>query len=360
MSARILSALLAASVAAVCAAASANAQRPESSAASSGRAAPGYKPPRMANGQPDLSGSWTNAALTNLTRPAQFKWLTLTDKEHEDAVWVNPRARRVRTDDNLAATHGQPLGEQENAYAASGARGYNAFWHDYGATYGRVKETWRTSWIVEPTDGKIPYTEAGRKYVEAVRSNLGNGYDNPEERSVGERCVVGFSGVAGPPIMNTSYNNHLQFVQTSDYFVIELEMVHDVRIIPLRDTHLRNAPGTRFGNSIGRWEGDTLVVETIDVRPDGGNQAIITGQGKIIERFTRYSDKQILYEFEVHDPTLYTSAWKGEMSFNTGKGPVYEYACHEGNYGLWNILSGGRQNDLKGKPNVAPDDRREE
>ncbi len=319
-----------------------------------------YKPPRAAGGKPDLGGSWTNAALTSLSRPNQFKSLTLTDKEHEDAVWTNPRATRVRTDDNLAATRGQPLGEQERAYAASGARGYNAFWHDYGETYGRVKDTWRTSWIIDPADGNIPYTDRGKKHVEEVRRVRGNGYDNPEERSVGERCIVGFSGVAGPPIMNTSYNNHLLIVQTPDFIVIELEMVHDVRIIPLRETHWPMAPGAWFGNSIGHWEGDALVVETINVRPDAGNQVVITSAGKIVERFTRYSDKQILYEFQVSDPILCTSIWKGEMIFNTGKGPVYEYACHEGNYGLRNILSGGRENDRRGKPNLAPEDRREE
>jgi hypothetical protein len=187
----------------------------------------------------------------------------------------------------------------------------------------------------------------------------GTGYDNPEERGAGERCIVGFGGTGGPPLMNVLYNNNYQIIQSPDAVVLVTEMVHDARIIPLNAAHKPNALNPYLGDSIGWWEGDTLVVETININPNGGGQVQLTPSGKIIERFTRYSDAQVLYEFEVIDPLLYSQVWKGEVGLNRVDQNVYEYACHEGNYGLHGILEGGRANDRSGKGNGEKGDRDE-
>jgi hypothetical protein len=321
------------------------------------RTAPGYTAPRLAIGQPDLQGVWTNASNTSLTRPSQFKSLTMTDEEAALARERNPSNIRQKTDDNQKIEDGLLDGKDLNA-----GRGYNAFWIDPGNNYANVKGTWRTSWIVDPPSGQIPFSEAGRKVAATRRTGRGTGYDNPEERALGERCIIGFGGTGGPPMMNVLYNNNYQFIQSPDHVVIVVEMNHDARIIPLNGKHRPKEMAPYLGDSIGRWEGDTLVVETVNLHPNqaiGGGQVALTETGKITERFTRYSDTQILYEFEVNDPTLYTQVWKGEVALNQVDGSMYEYACHEGNYGLEGILAGGRANDKAGKNNRVDGDRDE-
>ena len=321
------------------------------------RTAPGYRAPRLAIGQPDLQGVWTNASNTSLTRPAQFKSLVMTDEEATLARERNPSNIRQKTDDNQQLSDGLLDGKDLNA-----GRGYNAFWIDPGNNYANVKGTWRTSWIVDPPSGQIPFSEAGRKVASARRTGRGTGYDNPEERALGERCIIGFGGTGGPPMMNVLYNNNYQFIQSPDHVVIVVEMNHDARIIPLNGKHRPKEMAPYLGDSIGRWEGDTLVVETINLHPNqaiGGGQVALTENGKITERFTRYSDNQVLYEFEINDPTLYTQVWKGEVALNRVDGEMYEYACHEGNYGLEGILAGGRANDKVGRNNRVDGDRDE-
>lgn len=170
----------------------------------------------------------------------------------------------------------------------------------------------------------------------------------------GERCVISFAGHAGPIMTNSRYyNDNFQIVQSPDAVMILLEINHDARIIPLgKDRkHLPAVMAPYMGNSIGWWEGDTLVVETIHFNPSqvASGRIPLTQDGKLVERFTRYNDKQILYEFEVTDPAFYTQTWKGEMSFNPSQG-LFEYACHEGNYAMHGILSGARVNEAAGKP----------
>ena len=146
---------------------------------------------------------------------------------------------------------------------------------------------------------------------------------------------------------NVLYNNMYQIVQTDDYLVILVEMVHDARIIPINGEHRPDPLKPWLGDSVAWWEGDTLVVETINLHPQQSaqNSAALSEQGKVIERFTRWSDEQIVYEFEVTDPVYYTETWRGEMSFNATDTKLYEYACHEGNYGLIGILAGARRAD---------------
>ena len=310
------------------------------------RTEPGYVMPRLAIGQPDLQGVWSNASNTRMARPAQFKSLVMTDEEAAKARAANPSNIRQATDDNQKHEDGLLNGKD----LASG-RGYNAFWIDPGNNYALVKGTWRTSWITDPPNGQQPpQTAEGRAILAARREGVtrGNGYDNPEERSNWERCVS-FSG-GGPPLGNGLYNNNFRITQSPDHIVIEAEMIHEARIVRLNAEHGPKELNLWHGDSIGWWEGDTLVVETINVGRGSGTQ--LTSSGKIIERFTRYNEKQVLYEFEVNDPVLYGQVWKGEMGLNASPG-LFEYACHEGNYGLHGILEGGRNNDRKGIVNVA-------
>lgn len=313
------------------------------------RTEPGYKAPRLAIGQPDLQGMWTNASITALTRPSEFNKLVLTDEEAHHATETNPLTVRQRTDDAGSSTLTKSDGKDLNS-----GRGYNAFWISPGDGYGNVKGTFRTSWIVDPPSGQIPITADGRKLQAEMAKGLPRGgFNNPEERGLGERCVISFAGHAGP-IMNNSryYNDNFQIVQSPDSVMILLEMNHDARIIPLgKDRkHLPAVMAPYMGDSIGWWEGDTLVVETVHFN----NAQVAMGRvplskdGKLIERFTRYNDKQVLYEFEVNDPAIYSQVWKGEMSFNPSQG-IYEYACHEGNYAMHGILSGARVAEAEGR-----------
>jgi hypothetical protein len=316
------------------------------------RTEPGYRAPRLAIGQPDLQGVWSNASNTRLTRPAQFKSLVMSDGEAAKARREHPQNIRQATDDNQKEADGLLNGRDLAA-----GRGYNAFWIDPGTNYAMVKGAWRTSWIVDPPNGQIPISADGRKLLAARRTDRGTGFDNPEERGMAERCIF-FGGSSGPPLMNGLYNNNYRITQSPDAVIIVAEMIHEPRIIRLNARHGPAALNRYAGDSIGWWEGDTLVVETIDVNPTGGGQATITPGGKIIERFTRYNDKQVLYEFEVNDPAIYSQVWKGEVGLNAAPN-LYEYACHEGNYGLDGILKGGRANDRKGIVNRASGGREE-
>jgi len=225
-------------------------------------------------------------------------------------------------------------------------RGYNAFWVDPGSQYGFVKDEARSSWVVSPENGRIPFSAAANQ-MRRERFGNPNRNDGPEGRSLGERCLVGFGSTGGPPMNNVLYNNMYQIVQTDDYVVILVEMVHDARIIPINGEHRPDALDQWLGDSIGWWDGDTLVVETKNLNPQQvpENSAPLSPQGKVIERFSRWSDDQILYEFEVEDPVYYTESWRGEMSLNATDTQLYEYACHEGNYGLIGILAGARRGE---------------
>ena len=308
---------------------------------------PGYTVPRLKIGQPDLQGVWSNASNTPLRRPSSMPNLVMSDEENDHARETNPSNIRQATDDNQS---GQGLLDGKDL--ASG-RGYNAFWIDPGSSYANVKGTWRTSWIVEPANGQVPMKRGvtGNPYG----PRLGTGYDHPEERNLNERCII--LGTSGPPIGNYLYNNNLRIIQSPNHVVIESEMIHDARIIPLNATHKPKELAPWMGDSIGWWEGDTLVVETINMTR-GGSGVMISPSGKITERFSRYNEKQVFYEFEVDDPSIYSQVWKGQMALNAIDG-MYEYACHEGNHGLLGILEGGRAADREGR-NISEEGDREE
>ena len=181
-------------------------------------------------------------------------------------------------------------------------------------------------------------------------------FDGPEARQVAERCLMGFGSTAGPPMLNVLYNNTYLIQQSKDAVVIVVEMNHDARIVRLTDrTHPKADVRRWMGDSYGWWEGDTLVVETTNfnpgeqLRPGIPTTLFLSTDAKVTERFTRVSDKQILYEFKVEDPKVYSKPWRAEMPINAAKGPVYEYACHEGNYALPGILRGARVAEAAGK-----------
>jgi hypothetical protein len=313
-----------------------------------GAQAADYHAPKTSFGQPDLQGVWTNASLTSLERPPMFKSLTITEaqaKAFEQARAKMRAAADKPTDPNAGAP---PV--------ANDPGGYNAGWTDPGTTMGRIKGEVRTSWLTDPADGKLPYSADGRQTFERVLKKARSDFGGPEIRPLGERCILGFGSSAGPPMLNVLYNNNYQIVQSPGQVAIVVEMNHDVRTIRLNATsHLPAAIRPWMGDSIGHWEGETLVVETTNfnpgesLRPYFGATMYLSKDAKVTERFTRVSPTQILYQFAVEDPSVFSQTWRGEMPLNATKGPIYEYACHEGNYALPGILAGARQAEKEGK-----------
>ncbi len=304
--------------------------------------------PRMPDGRPDLQGNWTNATLTPFERaegdgPA-FTWEEVAALEQwEGDCPPNPGTIACG---RLAA---QPTsdGTLSNEAALRGQE-YNEFYWDRGSRVAIVNGEPRTSLVTRPADGRRPpLTAEGRRRVEerqALRDQFEQ-YDHPELRPLGERCIVSFGTSAGPPMIpNSAYNNNYTIVQTVDYVAILAEMVHDVRIIRLGDSEpLPSHVTPWFGDSRGRWEGETLVVETTNLRPDHLFRGIeATEQTKVTERFTRVDEDTILYDFTIEDPSTYTEPWGGEIPFERFDDLLYEYACHEGNYSLSAVLSGAR------------------
>jgi hypothetical protein len=299
--------------------------------------APGYSPVKTSWGAPNLQGYWTNTSLTGMERPEHASGVVVTERE------ASLLARRHA----LTATSSQESNLSDLDEAASRklladrntSRAYNRFWMDPGASYAQVKGEFRTAWVTDPVDGLIPYRAEQRSRVQNV--------DGPEVRPQSERCLMSFSRSAGPVMSNGLYNNTYQIVQTPDAVMILTEMIHDVRIIPIGGKHGPKEIPKWGGDSIGWYEGDTLVVETVNAHP--GQRSYISHAGKVTERFSRWSDGQVLYRFTVEDPSLYTSSWSGEMALNVSPEPPYEYACHEGNYALPSILAGARQMEKDGR-----------
>ncbi len=246
-----------------------------------------------------------------------------------------------------------PVGGDGSTGAAGGVGGYNYFFIDAGDRVAWYDGEPRSSLITDPEDGRRPpFTDEGQRRIAERRASARQfgPYDNPENRPVGERCILSFGSNGGPPMLpNYFYNNNYTIVQTPDAIMIMTEMVHDVRVIRLGESqplpeHMR----PWLGDSRGRWEGDTLVVETTNIHPDQPMFALSAAQFlpsesiRVVERFTRPSEHQLNYEFTVEDPVILTAPISGEMPFNRLDGMLYEYACHEANYALENVLSGAR------------------
>ncbi len=305
----------------------------------------GYKAPRTSFGDPDLQGLWTNASITTLERPQGVKNLVLSPQE---AKAVEARYKAMLSDND------KPTDPNKGAPAPSDdPGGYNSFWLDPGSTLGVVNGEIRSSWITDPVDGHVPYSDKGRR--DMMQSAIGQfrNFDGPEVRSLGERCIVGYGSSGGPPMLNVLYNNNYQIVQSKGYVTIVVEMNHDARIIRLNSKHLPANMRPWMGDSIGHWEGDTLVVETTNLNPnqrftaDIRHRLYVSPDSKVTERFTRVAKDEVLYEFKIEEPSSYTQPWSGQIPMHATKGPMYEYACHEGNYSLTGILSGARAEEAQ-------------
>jgi hypothetical protein len=322
--------------------------------------------PRTPSGKPDLSGTYNVATLTPLVRPREFgDNLFLT---REQAVEIAERERALlerglqQSDPNRdapavggAAPVGFDDGERES-FGAGNVGGYNSFWIDRGSEAFAIDGVYRTSILTEPANGQYPpLTAEAQKRAMARRAGFrpndgtafwldqeGPGpYDDIEQRPLAERCLLGFGSTAGPPMMPVLYNNLKRIVQTENAVMILVEMNHDVRVIRLNAEH--DPPEVRkwLGDSVGRWEGDTLVVETRHFRDQtslgGGTRDL-----RVVERFTRLDQDRLHYEFTVEDPSTWTAPWKGDYVWPSTDEQVYEYACHEGNYAMGNIMRGAR------------------
>ena len=312
-------------------------------------AQPAYKAPRNNFGQPDLQGVWTNATITPVTRPAKYgDRAVLTPAEAaamEHATAEQVKRADAPTDPNLK------VGDLKNANCgADGISGfncgYNQGWKDPGEKVVNFNGEKRTSIIISPKNGQFPaMARAGGRRGRTP----GGAYDGPEQRGLGERCILSFGSSAGPPMLPLMYNNTYAITQTRDAVVIEVEMVHDTRIIRLNTKHDPNNLKTWMGDSIGWWEGDTLVIETINMRPEQGLYGA-SGNQKVTEWLTRIGPKQIKYRFTVDAPETFAQPFSGEVAFNATNGQIYEYACHEGNYAMEGILAGAREAEKAGKP----------
>lgn len=297
--------------------------------------------PAASVARPDLEGFWDNRSITDLERPRGVSKLVVSEAEGAALVRRNPLIILSEMEKKSA---GQDPNNTEILKDKNADRGYNTFWIDPGTRLADVKGQLRTSWIVEPADGRIPYKPG----VTTGGTGLSpTNFDGPETRPLAERCLYMYT--AGPVMRNVMYNNTIQIVQAPDAVMIMLEMIHQTRIIPIGASHGPKEIPKWGGDSIGWYEGDTLVVETINAHPL--QRSLISPAGKLTERFRRWSDGQILYEFTVDDPTRYTQVWRGEMALNRSSQPPYEYACHEGNYAMDGILAGARELEARG---IAP------
>jgi hypothetical protein len=290
-------------------------------------------PPRTPDGKPNLAGIYSFSTITPLQRPSTLAGkAALSDEEAaEFEAAENTRLNR----DLFDPVKGQPSAGYASR-AEGGVLSYNEFWYERGS---RLTKDRRTSLIVDPPSGTIPLTDAARRRV-AERTQLSNSGagDSYEDRPLADRCLIGFN--SGPPMTPGAYNNNVQIMQVPGHVVIINEMVHNARIIPTD-----GRPHTKLrqwsGDSRGRWEGDTLVVETINFRRETSLQGS-TADTTLVERFTRIDPETIKYEFTVSDPHSYTQPWSAMLPLSKIPGPIFEYGCHEGNYALPNILAGAR------------------
>ena len=331
--------LLAASLAILALASPAVAQAPKPPAS--------YHPPRAADGHPDLEGTWTNASLTRLERNPRYDHLVLTEAE---AGQIEGRNRKLVA---LGDKPTDPKAKVTDLPAdCSDGRGtncnYNAGWTDPGTTVMRVAGQPRSGFITSTADGRVPMRKDARPTAPNIARGGAGVSDNPETRALGERCILGFGGTSGPIMLPVLYNNTYQIVRGRGQLAILVEMDHDVRTVRM-DSRQHLPAGVRpwMGDSVGWWEGDSLVIETTNFHPEETLRGA-SDHLKVTERLTRVAPDRLHYAFWVEDPTVFTQAWGGEYEFVRSRGPVYEYACHEGNYGLVGILAGARAEERTG------------
>lgn len=280
-----------------------------------------WAPGKTPDGQPDLQGTWTNATLIPLQRPKALgakEFYTQDEREEMDA-------------------------KPKKKFGATVEAHYDLSQFGLDRSQGKFAPNLRTSLITGQEGQLPPYTaEAEKRYAARRAAFKGHESDGPEFRNLGERCIV--SNYAGPPMMPSGYNNDLEIVQGPGYVAITMEMIHDTRVIPLDGRpHAPEAIRKWRGDPRGRWEGNTLVVDTTNFSDKATfNRLPVTEKMHVVERFTRTSPDTILYQFTVEDPGTWTKPWSGEMVFGTAPGRIFEYACHEANQSMTNLLSSAR------------------
>ncbi len=290
--------------------------------------------PRTPDGQPDLQGVWDYRTITPLERPKELG---------TKAFFTAEEAANYEKDENQRQNRDLIDPEQGGLfYPPGGVVPYNEFWYDRG---NKIVGSKRTSLIVDPPDGRLPaWTPEGQKQAdlraaEQRSTQLGHPLaDSWEDRPLQERCLVGLN--AGPPMTPGAYNNNFQLLQTPGYVVILNEMVHDARVIPL-DGRPHGSIRQWKGDSRGHWEGDTLVIDTTNFKRETNLEGS-SANTHLIERFRRADANTLLYEFTVDDPAMWTRPWTAVIPMSKSEDPIYEYACHEGNYAMAGILAGAR------------------
>lgn len=290
---------------------------------------------RTAFGARDLQGVWSTLTATPLERPPAFDGPTTTAERAAAFARSVPDAFTSDTSDGVGARTSE--------------------WWEFSPDMTRINGEIRTSLIVDPPSGKMPYSEAGRAKLQTLQKDVNANFDGPEARPATERCLAGGSGATGAPLFVPRYNANYQIVQTRDHLVISMEQNRDVRIVRLNGAPRLPVEMRRWmGDSIGWWEGDTLVVETINFVPGDefkpSAPLLVSHKAKVTERFTRVSPSEILYRYTVEDPDVFSQTWRAEMILSATGNRVLEYACHEGNYSMTGMLAGGREVDRrKGK-----------
>ncbi len=321
-----------------------------------------YSPPRMPDGDPDLQGTYDLATLTPLERPAgQNAVLT---KEQAAALERVAAQRREEGDKSIKGDRpAPPKGGDGSTGAAGNVGGYNTGWLDPGSAYTVVDGQKRSSIVIDPPNGRVPAVrpEARRRALglsarptsDTQESNdpglePAGAYDDPERRPLGERCLLGFGSTSGPPALpDYFYNNLHQIVQTKDNVMILTEMVHDARMVRMNAQHLPKTIRRWMGDSVGHWEGDTLVVNTTNFT-DKTRFRGSTENLHVVERFTRVDARTLLYRFTIDDADTWEKPWTGEYAWPATDSRIYEYACHEANYALSDILHGARVREAEG------------
>jgi hypothetical protein len=327
-----------------------------------------YTVRRLADGHPDLQGTYDLATMTPIERPAGAPAVYTK----EQAKRLEAAAARRRADGDRAINGDRsapPKGGDGSPGPAGNVGGYNSGWLDPGSTFTVVDGQIRSSIVIDPPSGRVPpLAPAALRRAAAVRTaptsdeqesndpgleKTPGAYDDPERRPLGERCLLGFGSTSGPPALpDYFYNNLHQIVQTPDSVMILTEMVHDARIVRMNAQHLPKNIRGWMGDSVGHWEGDTLVVDTTNftakTRFRGSTENL-----HVVERFTRVDDRTLLYRFTLEDPETWTRPWTGEYTWPATESHIYEYACHEANYSLTDILKGARLREKEAAAKVA-------
>jgi hypothetical protein len=295
----------------------------------------GAQTPRTPDGKPDLQGIWNFSTATPFERPPE-----LAGKEFLTPAEAAEYVKKI-----VAGRNKDVRGQSAQADVESA---YNDFWWDQGD---QLVGTLRTSLVVDPKNGRLPaLTAQGQKRAAASGAAWVGSPDGPENRSLAERCIMGFN--AGPPMAPSAYNNNVQIVQTRDHVMLLNEMIHHARVIALDNR--RPLPGQLRmwgGDSRARWDGETLVVTTTNFRGEGTGQVVLRGTSgdklTLTERFRRTGPNALLYEFTVEDVDTWVAPWTVQLPMTRTDEPIYEYACHEGNYGMFNMLKGARAQDQR-------------